>query len=457
MERQVLNINQAYFWLSFPADIEAISSAEFVSFDLEMTGVKARIDKPTAPLTQHIYQQAKGAAQIFNILQVGISCASYDGDSGAYRVRSFNFGLTPMLKEVAKVPTLARKSNGFSLEKAFAVGIPYLSRAEARMAQGLYDQSRETVERSLGSSSRAFETRTGIHGPSWRQEAKVWLFRYVIEAVFWLRIRRRDRSQDFCDPDASELTLDRAQGRLKVAETRLKNEPPFIVGHSSLFDLCFLYETFIGRLPDDITSFTEDIHSLFPRLVDTEHLTSAQGTGDRNLLKLYQLYKREQFPRIFPKTNDSCYRNHQPAHQAGFDSFMTMTVFLKASTEMAKMEKCLWYKRRVEEAKDSSSQPSVAEAFAKLNPFAPEFVGKGVSPKLSVASSEAGSGKDQNDEEKRSIPGWETEFWAKYANKIRMGSKAVLDLEGMKEEVEENQQGPTREEGEEEEGETEEV
>jgi hypothetical protein len=68
------------FWLTFPAVIVAISNPEFVWFDLEMTGVKTRTHGWTESHMQHIYQQVKAADQIFNILQVGISCVCYDED-----------------------------------------------------------------------------------------------------------------------------------------------------------------------------------------------------------------------------------------------------------------------------------------------------------------------------------------------------------------------------------------
>jgi poly(A)-specific ribonuclease len=103
MERQVLNVDQSNFWPMFPAIVEAIFYSESVSFDLEMTGVKTRTDGWTESHTQHTYQQAKAAAQIFNILQVGISCAFYDEDERSYRVGSFNFDLTAMLRGSTEV------------------------------------------------------------------------------------------------------------------------------------------------------------------------------------------------------------------------------------------------------------------------------------------------------------------------------------------------------------------
>jgi len=242
--------------------------------------------------------------------------------------------------------------------------------------------------------------------------------------------------QLICESNAKQAILVEARDSLKAAETKLKDKHQIIVGHNPLFDLCFLYETFIGRLSAEITPFTEKIHSLFPRLVDTKHLTSSQGVGDRNLQKLYQLYKWKQLPHTVPKTNDS-FGHDQLLHQAGFDSFMTMVVFLKASAEMSQLEKTLCSKRRDVEAPKVNRPPTVAEAFAKLNPFSPTFLGNKIVSKPMLASEE-GDGthgqttaeiSEEKKQKERPIPGWEMEFWGKYGNKIRMGGRDVLDLD----------------------------
>ncbi|KAK4455931.1 ribonuclease H-like domain-containing protein [Podospora aff. communis PSN243] len=450
MERQVLNVDQSNFWPMFPAIIEAISYSEFVSFDLDMTGVKTRTDGWTESHKQQTYQQAKAAAQIFNILQVGISCAFYDED------KRVSFSSNALIFS---------QSNGFSLERAFAAGIPYLSRTEAGVAQGLYSQSLEVTGRNTGPHGRGLGARAGIRAPSWRRiihppspltfcdndkpeptdsrtcpdshyprkpckdVVEMTAFRYVVEAILGSDFADEIHAQIFCNPEASESALDKARSGLKAAETGLKNCRPLIVGHNPLFDLCFLHETFIGRLAGDIKSFAGQIHKLLPRLVDTKHLDIRPGHGRSKFPKALPKLQVEAVPKTLPATNDN--RDYQNAHQAGFDSFMTMVVFLKASAEMAKVEVDLRCRRQEEGAEESSSPTSATDAFAKLNLFGPKCIGNDIAPSLTAASNERVIGKE--DEEKvveRPIAGWETKLWAKYANKIRMGSKAVLNLEG---------------------------
>lgn len=48
------------------------------------------------------------------------------------------------------------------------------------------------------------------------------------------------------------------------------NKP--IVGYNLMFQLMLLYQHFIGELPDDYNNFKEDIHSTFPKLIDTRYI-----------------------------------------------------------------------------------------------------------------------------------------------------------------------------------------
>jgi poly(A)-specific ribonuclease len=67
-----------------------IANADFVTFDLEMSGITTRpkfssgdhshdVGKPTL---EQQYQELKSAAEIFQILQIGITCVEVDREKG---------------------------------------------------------------------------------------------------------------------------------------------------------------------------------------------------------------------------------------------------------------------------------------------------------------------------------------------------------------------------------------
>jgi poly(A)-specific ribonuclease len=61
----------------------------------------------------------------------------------------------------------------------------------------------------------------------------------------------------------------------------LQEKTHVIVGHNLFTDLGFLYKTFIGALPANVQHFQEDIHELFPIVIDTKYLAT-HGTDSMN-------------------------------------------------------------------------------------------------------------------------------------------------------------------------------
>lgn len=109
----------------------------------------------------------------------------------AYEARTFTFQLTPefmpcsaaLAKLIDRKVVLSYKSflflkeNNFSFEKAFARGVPYLSRAEAGLAKRLYlthDRTRRLSPiwpRNLDTWSRKFYNDTRVEISSWLETA----------------------------------------------------------------------------------------------------------------------------------------------------------------------------------------------------------------------------------------------------------------------------------------------
>lgn len=125
--------------------LEAISEAHFVALDLEFSGIA---DLPVANRNKQTieqrYQQTKEAAQQYQVLQVGITCAYEDGERGKYILRTYNITLNPMISsdleivrrymcESAAIDFLL--SNNFDLNASYRTGVRYLSPQEERLAK----------------------------------------------------------------------------------------------------------------------------------------------------------------------------------------------------------------------------------------------------------------------------------------------------------------------------------
>jgi poly(A)-specific ribonuclease len=127
-----------------------------------------------------------------------------------------------------------------------------------------------------------------------------------------------------------EAAINRTTEHLKNLQSELTREQPILVGHNSLYDLCFIYHSFCGPLPPTIQQFGVEMHYLFPRIVDTKYLARRPGNhsmlADDNLSELFQSACQLDMPKIIrdPDMSEVVRGDYQvpgiAAHQAGYDS-----------------------------------------------------------------------------------------------------------------------------------------
>ncbi|KUI59813.1 Poly(A)-specific ribonuclease PARN [Cytospora mali] len=144
-----MDIDRASFWPKLPSILKAISEAQFVSVDLEMSGITVKTVDSTPKLSlQQTYKEAKLAAETFAILQFGLTCIRWEPEREAYVTKTFNLPVHPgfvgedgaskqLARTVDRCVKLSTKSiaflqeHGFSFADIFDKGIPYLSTTEA--------------------------------------------------------------------------------------------------------------------------------------------------------------------------------------------------------------------------------------------------------------------------------------------------------------------------------------
>ncbi|KAH6664872.1 ribonuclease H-like domain-containing protein [Halenospora varia] len=140
-----MDIDQAHFPRQLLSILKHISTATFVTFDLEMSGINTRqrygnsdrsldAGKPTL---QQQYSDMKSAAETFQVVQFGLTCVQEDQ---YYLARPYNFNLSPLSidRDVKLERTFSFSSsacdflqkNHFDFGKMFKHGVPYLSRKE---------------------------------------------------------------------------------------------------------------------------------------------------------------------------------------------------------------------------------------------------------------------------------------------------------------------------------------
>lgn len=152
---------------------------------------------------------------------------------------------------------------------------------------------------------------------------------------------------------------------LLTCEERLHARRPIIVGHNMLWDLCFLFKTFQGRLPDSVDEFQKLVNDKMPKIVDTKYLFTRGGhemMPDQSLDECHSAVQNEMAPQV--KLSPLYHYHKQAPHEAGYDSefvpsfaahmssrgphtdqrphprvypgYMTAIVFLKKSHQLAR-------------------------------------------------------------------------------------------------------------------------
>ncbi|PMD19394.1 CAF1-domain-containing protein [Hyaloscypha hepaticicola] len=160
-----MEVDQERFRKELLPILRNIANAAFVAIDLEMSGISTRPkfssgdrshDVGKSTLEQQ-YQEMKSAAEIFQVLQIGITCVEVDPEKEFYLARPYNFNVTPLSVDAAeekkvgdlrleRVFSFSSISSGFlhskkfDFGKVFTHGIPYLSRDEEAACREEYNQ-----------------------------------------------------------------------------------------------------------------------------------------------------------------------------------------------------------------------------------------------------------------------------------------------------------------------------
>lgn len=425
-----MDIDRTNFWQKLPSIIDCISLSHAISIDLEMSDIaRKNTEKRINPSLRQMYEDARTAAGAFSILQVGLTCISWDEKAGSYVTKTFNIPLSPAIvggdslsEELAR--TLEREigfssktiaflqQNDFDFTHIFDKGVPYLSNIEASQediitfveknnfaeahinvincpheTQEFYETMRHKIEAWL--NARVFQENksntltlknpyggrfhrfqkhlvhqlvdTSFYGfrahfkngnteieinprnldKDHKHDARIKAerrlavakqtgFRYVWDAICGRTIANKIDA-DVCSLFVGAIPdpINTLRGQLLECESRLKKNRPIVVGHNMLWDLCFLFKTFNGILPESVEVFQRLVGENLPRIVDTKYLFTR---GDHEMMPDQSLM--ECFTAVDGETNplvrfEPLYGYTRPAlHQAGYDSeFVTQSVF----------------------------------------------------------------------------------------------------------------------------------
>lgn len=182
-----MDITRHDFLENLPTVLKHISKSTFIAFDLELSGIppQNRRNGSDRATLQDRYRAVKTAAEVYQILQVGITTVEEDPKNAQYLIRPFNFNLSPLVPDelgidrdftysASAVDFLLR--NNYDMSLPFTKGIPYLTQAEANKAKSLAlkrldrDAIPDIDLRADDHQARAFMKRTKASIEQWQSK-----------------------------------------------------------------------------------------------------------------------------------------------------------------------------------------------------------------------------------------------------------------------------------------------
>ncbi|KAH7348346.1 ribonuclease H-like domain-containing protein [Rhexocercosporidium sp. MPI-PUGE-AT-0058] len=210
----------------------------------------------------------------------------------------------------------------------------------------------------------------------------------------------------------------------------LRRKKHIIVGHNLFADLAFLFRTFIGHLPVNVKHFQEDIHALFPYVIDTKYVATYGNDAMNprsNLKELLAPFRKIHVPLILLHESHTSYgAEFGKEHEAGFDSWMTAELFVKLAAS-----KCLEANVELESLSSSDSSGGGAHLYdsdreSSIDSTPPSWHARKLNANTNpyaALSLDFAEEKDRNSTgSKQWLPAFNNKFWDIYVNKLRVNA-----------------------------------
>ncbi|KAJ8605703.1 hypothetical protein CTAYLR_010754 [Chrysophaeum taylorii] len=340
----------------------AVSAAEFISYDEEMTGIgfagvsfqefNAYSDKPFER-----YEKMRKVATAFGIVQLGVTAWVREG--GKLVASPFNIFVFPggdgddILVSPGAVKFLSE--HGMDWREWLDKGVPFVDagREEEKRVALTRAGDLEFCDRQLA-RCKALEKGSIQLDPQPNPLVRRYLYQEIerrfpglgVEKLAGFRIgvtklTPADRARRL--KDIERCRAERLGARrvfLSLSEACRRGVP--LVGHNCWFDLLFMMRSFDGPLPASYAEWKRRCRALFPLLYDTKVLAARRGAYGK-LDELYAKVLAEDkknieiicfangFDKYSPEREDGEEGPLLPFgefHEAGWDSFVTGVVFV---------------------------------------------------------------------------------------------------------------------------------
>ncbi|XP_026561039.1 poly(A)-specific ribonuclease PNLDC1 isoform X1 [Pseudonaja textilis] len=366
-----MDVGAAQFPEMLPWLEELVLGCDFVGLDMEFTGLHSDSQPSLFDLPAEWYRKGRQSVQRFTVNQLGLSIF-YKGMSNEYIAHSYNFFLFPATFgqmdsefscQTSSIQFLSHYD--FDYNKFLKDGIPYMNETQEKKLQHLLsgnwmvqsfdkDKVKKVIDQvTCWISSAEEEDSMVLHDIYGFQVIELQLILRKAFPDIWtipledekLMVRKMNPQYRWVlentafDPCQREQILYSARGFTNIFQTLVRAKKP-LVGHNMLMDLLYLHEKFYKPLPENYEEFKDNIHFLFPVLLDTKNIAKAtwKEFQFRQVSYLFELYETlcsivnptdQLCPEIFHSDDSFRYAINKCPHEAAYDAFLCGAVLLK--------------------------------------------------------------------------------------------------------------------------------
>ena len=359
--------------------IKEIEDSDFISFDLEMTGIDSDMNNSLIDTPEIRYLKYKASAEKYKIIQLGLTLFKFNSRKSYYEVSPYSFYLFPCnsfsednLITCELRSLLFNRKNGIDFNNWIKNGISYLNDRQykelyRRILDDNVNLNNEVIhinknlddyyecEKIINDIKTNFYNSMNICPNYMIKNIPNFQIQYIKNQlndnlffqrnklekggtyIFITKYKNEEEKKNLIKKDIENNLnkLERKKGVKHLYETILKKKK-VLIGHNISLDILFLINSFGKTLPKTYNEFKEYISNNF-ELYDTKLIFNSLKDKSPILRNVNPILE-QMFP-ILKSLSETLYNykivntkdvfeNENNFHNAGFDSFITGICFL---------------------------------------------------------------------------------------------------------------------------------
>lgn len=390
-------VNENFYQL-LPEIEQAIAECDFIAIDGEFTGLHNGTMVSIFDTATQYYLKLRSNCMDFLMVQFGLCAVKYNTEKKKFTYRAYNFYTfpKPMSRYAPDCRFLCQSSSmeflsnhNFDFNKLFKHGIPFLTVPDEQVLQNellnrykqnclqsqtpskvsdyipIPENHKAEIEIACEKVKELLESETSseiiiaektnsfvrklIYQEVYKRysDTKVSLQSRIVEDIGNVMVAFKGRTKLLMAHERMEreqIELKKAVGFSAVLKKIIASNKP-IVGHNMTLDVCHMIHQFCLPLPPSYSEFQAMVKTISYRFLDTKYISSTEplkgffSSTVLNDLRKSLVEQCKNYTELEPEVPEVSYsKDISKLHDAGFDAYLTSTVFVNLCNLYAKVK-----------------------------------------------------------------------------------------------------------------------